>query len=165
MNAFCLLALTFMQCPIDSQSVYSGDYENIHFSGAIYSKQYVIAIIDDGSRVQIPVINGYLPTFDAKVMPNGRLRRDYYYGAAYKHNGSLCVEYERPPTKKVGKAYDEGSPPKKIEMPSPEIDALRETVSELTFEVQQLKQRLKKEPSDSKKIEAPSIKMKKPSEF
>jgi hypothetical protein len=92
----------------------ASDTECVHFYGSIYSKKYITAIIDDGKRITVPVINGYMPSIDLKKMTDGSTQRNYYYDECFKHNGESYVNYsvggksvakKKPPT--VTESYDD----------------------------------------------------------
>ena len=71
----------------------ASDTECVHFYGSIYSKKYITAIMDDGKRITVPVINGYLPSIDLKKMTDGSTQRNYYYDGCFAHNGDSYVNY------------------------------------------------------------------------
>jgi len=77
------------------------DYNNIHYSGIVYSKKYVTAVMDDGQRMSVPVINGLLPSIDYKCLPSGGMQRDFWYDEGFKHGGEAVVEYSSNERKKV----------------------------------------------------------------
>lgn len=77
------------------------DYNNIHYSGTVYSKKYVTAVMDDGQKMSVPVINGLLPSVNYKRLPSGGMQRDFWYDEGFKHGGEAVVEYGPNEKKKV----------------------------------------------------------------
>jgi hypothetical protein len=163
------------------------DYDNIHYSGKVYSKKYVTAVMDDGSTMSVPVINGLLPCVDYKRLPSGGMQRDFWYDEGFKYRGEAIVKYGPNDKKKVvppkvvvpptlysssdsekGSSDDKGEEltvSKKVQMPDPEIQQLQEANRELQKTIIELKESFKKQVVlDLRQIEAPSP-MRKPSEF
>lgn len=81
--------------PAPSTSSYykASDTERIHYNGDVYSKKYITAVLDDGRKITVPVINGYMPSIDLVKMTDGSCQRNYYYDGCFKHNGETCVNY------------------------------------------------------------------------
>lgn len=77
------------------------DYNNIHYTGTVYSKKYVTAVMDDGQTMTVPVINGLLPSVNYKHLPSGGTQRDFWYDEGFKHGGEAVVEYSSNEKKKV----------------------------------------------------------------
>jgi hypothetical protein len=151
MNSMLLLsALTFAQCE-------PPEYENIYFPGVIYTKEYVSAVMTDGTRTRVPVINGYLPTVESTRYPNG-IQRNFYYHQGYKYGGESIVNYALPNTAVL-------RPPTVTEIREPNQDLVRE-VADLQKTVSELREMLKQK-SELPKPELPKSNpsMKKPSEF
>jgi hypothetical protein len=69
------------------------DYNNIHYSGTVYSKKYVTAVMDDGQRMSVPVINGLLPSVNYRRLASGGMQRDFWYDEGFKYGGEAVVEY------------------------------------------------------------------------
>lgn len=88
------------------------DYDNIHYSGKVYSKRYVTAVMEDGSTMSVPVINGLLPCVDYKRLPSGGMQRDFWYDEVFKYGGEAIVKYGPNDKKKV-------VPPKVVVPPTP----------------------------------------------
>lgn len=78
-------------CPTPTTSL--ADTECTHFSGTIHSKKYITAVLENGKRITVPVINGYLPSIDLTALSNGAYRRDYYYDECIPYKGQSVVSY------------------------------------------------------------------------
>ena len=173
MNTLLLLILTcqITQCPTSypSQVIYSKDHNYIHYSGQIHSKKYVTAVLETGKKISVPVINGLMPRVKYETLPNGGMRRDFWYDQEFKYDGRKEIKYTKdvvvPPkaiySEELSKklevkdgSKEESLPSKKIEMPDPQLEEIIRNIEKTL-----------KEPN----YDVPSLKsltpMKKPSEF
>lgn len=141
-------------------------YHNICYDGTIYTKQYVKAKLPGGKYLEVPVINGYLPSIDHRTLSDGSLVRDFRYDCRIKYTGKTPV-YEpgstcsKPPTETVTqpprrppvvtesrtptpapKLEFEEPKPKTVPAPSPnyekQFDELRQSLQELKSSLDEL---------------------------
>lgn len=103
MNALLFVAsLTIGQCSIPSDMYYMRQAdrttvtEQIYCSKPIISKINVVAVGPNGNRFYVPVINGYLPEIEHKVISNSTILRKYLYTEKVKYNGIEPARYDLP---------------------------------------------------------------------
>ncbi len=92
------------------------DYDNIHFTGTVYSKTYVRVRTPEGSLV-VPVINGILPRLTSTRHANGSVTRNYYYdtNVRWKNDGRMPV-YDADNQKPLPRTYP-GDVPSTLPLP------------------------------------------------
>lgn len=177
MNVLFFIVLTCLpQCPqsysdlrqfdTTSQVIYPKNHNYIHYSGKIYSKKYVVAVWEDGREILVPVINGLLPSVKCEFLPNGGIRKDFWYDKKIKYDEQKEIKYYKKDTslpkeevfKKEESDLDDikvqSFPLKKIEMPDPKLEEIIGNIEKALKETE---------------YEIPSLNslmfMKKPSEF
>lgn len=84
--------------PIYTAPVYAAprtvaaDYQNIHYSGTVRSKEYVSACLPGNIRISIPVINGIAPQIDRSYSGNSVVY-NLYYDRGEKWDGKSPISY------------------------------------------------------------------------
>lgn len=57
----------------------SSDVEKINFLGKKHSLKYVPAILNEGKKIKVPIINNLVPTLELHVFEDGSYLRIYHY--------------------------------------------------------------------------------------
>lgn len=139
------------------------EYEIIHNEEPILSKKYVTAILSNGVKITVPVINGYLPSVRIGKTSSGAVVRHFYYHNKYKYNGSALIKYEEEKKKEVLPE------PNQLNKLQNRVDKLEGSVDGLHKSVDEIKDALRKQIPEKTKTtyekQNSSPDMKKPSEF
>jgi hypothetical protein len=131
MNTLSVLVVAFLGQVCDSSPTYilpysppsvyvqleSPIYTYIHYSGTVYSKQYVNAILP-GKRMQVPVINGIAPSIDARRVDGSEVY-DFTYDPKNKWSGQSPIDYVMP----VSLPVTSRSPDPVLPLPSKKVPA------------------------------------------
>lgn len=103
-----LIALQVPQTPIEERIIVNrllpNDMEYIITNEEIRTKIYITAILEDGRKLSVPVVNGLLPVLHLSKLPNGGMKRQYVYSKKIKHDGSKVVNYVDVPKEEIKKA-------------------------------------------------------------
>lgn len=114
--AVLLLTATLGQCPSYSQPIYvytepvyqtcpaptyrsNAVHEKVYFSGEVRSRCIVEAVLTNGKRITVPVINGYMPAIRVTTLSDGSTLREYDYYDKEVYNGGV-IEYGNATAKK-----------------------------------------------------------------
>lgn len=101
--ALLVVASTIGQCqthgPVHTQPIYvqscpapsSVIREKICFSGEIRSRCIVEAVLSNGRKISVPVINGYMPDLKLTVYADGSELREYGYGDRDVYTGGVIT--------------------------------------------------------------------------
>jgi hypothetical protein len=68
------------------------EYQNVHYSGTVRTKEYVKACLPSGKRITIPTINGIAPLIDCSYSGNSTVY-DLDYNNGERWNGKNPIEY------------------------------------------------------------------------
>lgn len=178
MNVLLLLIFSFLQFPQDNQIIIGPtDYEHIHFNEIVNNKIYVDAIMVDGKRIQVPVINGFVPRVLTTPLTTGGYKRDFYYDDKTKYEGQSLLKYSlnkksdiKPEIVEPKKEPKSDSKPMQelLKKRDQEVYELKQIVEKLQKEIDVLKTENRKlrEPQPEQKINVklPNSSMKRPSE-
>lgn len=106
MNASMLiLAAAFGQCSIYDEPVHfqtcptyrsTAIHEKVYFSGDIRSRCIVEAVLGNGKKITVPVINGYMPSVRVTNLSDGSVLREYDYRNRDVYDGGV-IEYGTAP--------------------------------------------------------------------
>ena len=164
----------FLQLPFDNPIIVGPtDYEHIHFNESVESKIYVDAIMVDGKRIQVPVINGFVPRVLTTPLTTGGYKRDFYYDEKIKYQGQSLLKYSLNKKPEKPEIVEPKKEPKNDLAPIQEL--LKKQYKEI-YELQEVIKKLEKENlallEEIKKLKEPKIEevkmpnssMKRPSE-
>lgn len=142
------------------------EYEIIHNEEPILSKKYVTAILSNGVKITVPVINGYLPSVKIGKTASGATVRHFYYHNKYKYDGSAIIKYEEE------KNIEVVPKPDPINRLQNRVEKLENSFKDLNKSVDAIKDTLNRQSPEKTKIPDKPTKqnssnsiMKKPSEF
>lgn len=138
------------------------EYEIIHNEETIVSKKYVTAILSNGVKITVPVINGYVPSVKIGKTASGATVRHFYYHNKYKYDGSVVIKYQE--EKKI-EVLPKPDPIKQLQS---RVENLESSVENLHRSVDDIKNEKNKMPEKTKVPIGPSEQtpnMKRPSEF
>lgn len=72
----------------------SADVEKINFLGKKNSLKYVSAILDEGKKIKVPVVNDLIPTLELHMFDDGSYLRVYHYDRLNKYHGETLLKFK-----------------------------------------------------------------------
>jgi len=79
--------------PSPVTSLASPIYHNIHYSGTVRSKEYVDAVLPNGKKMKVPVINGIAPFINSKCTAGSEVY-DFTYNSQDRWSGKTPIYYD-----------------------------------------------------------------------
>jgi len=81
----------YQTCPVP---IYRSNaiHEKVYFSGEIRTRCIAEAVLSNGKKITVPVINGYMPAIRVTMLSDGSTLREYDYYNKNVYNGGV-IEY------------------------------------------------------------------------
>lgn len=170
-NLIVVTALLLLQPVLYSQCLPA---HTINFSGVVYSKQYVKAHLPGNRIIDVPVINGYLPVIDQRIV-NGYIVFDYSYADRILYTGSMPVYSSklpqpavsetrsiRPPVVTESRSFNKPPAPSPEPTKQDEFEAIQKTIDEIQETLRKMEKNIQ---AASKSLDPPKTEPVKPQEL
>ena len=72
----------------------SSDVEKINFLGKKNSLKYVAAILEEGKKIKVPIVNNLVPTLELHIFEDGSYLRIYHYDRRSQYSGESLLKFK-----------------------------------------------------------------------
>lgn len=72
----------------------SADVEKINFLGKKHSLKYVPAILNEGKKIKVPIINNLIPTLELHIFEDGSYLRIYHYDRRNEYSDEALLKFK-----------------------------------------------------------------------
>lgn len=72
----------------------SNDVEKINFLGKKNSVKYIPAVLENGKKIKVPIVNELIPTIELHAFNDGSFLRVYHYDKRNRHSGEIMLKFK-----------------------------------------------------------------------
>lgn len=138
------------------------EYQNIHYSGVVRTKEYVAACLPWGKRITVPVINGIAPKINPSYFGNSAVY-DLDYDSGKIWNGKSPINYANIKKQPVTEIVEVVRTPTK-DVYAQKLKDQQDTIDDLKASVAELQKMIKIDKPKVEELPTPSPGLKKPLE-